>query len=374
MVVGTSMKIELKKSLLTRVALIGCGAASEILYMGTLEKLSKEGIVEVTALVDPNSERTSKIGKTFPLAGHFRDVDTMLAERAPDLAIVVTPHRFHADLAVKCLEKGLHVLCEKPMATTTTDCDRMIEAAEKGECVLAVGHFRRFFPSSTMIKRILDDGLLGAARSFRFLEGEIYSWPAQTGSFFKRADAGGGVLIEAGVHTMDLLLWWLGDVAEVLYQDDSIGGVEANCHLRLKMTSGAQGIVQLSRDWPLPNRYVIECENGWIGYTYDVVNRIEWGFRNSDLGFSSEIRTIAAATGVGMYELGAAVPGYVDCFAAQLRNVVGAIHGTDSLRISSTDARKVVALIEKCYRNRTLLEMPWLGDLEMRRARELANG
>jgi predicted dehydrogenase len=370
------MKMDLRKPSLApaQVVLIGCGAASEILYAGTLDNLSREGVVEVTALVDPNPERTSKIGKTFPLARHFRDADTMLAETAPDLAIVVTPHRFHADLAVKCLEKGLHVLCEKPMATTTADCDRMIEAAEKGGCVLAVGHFRRFFPSSMMIKRILDDGLLGAARSFRFLEGEIYSWPAQTGSFFRRAEAGGGVLIEAGVHTMDLLLWWLGDVAEVIYKDDSIGGVEANCHMRLKMTSGAQGIVQLSRDWPLPNRYVVECENGWIGYTYDVVNRIEWGFRNSELGLSSEIRTMATATRVGMCQLGAAVPGYIDCFAAQLRNVVGAIRGTDSLRVSSKDARKVVALIEKCYRNRTLLEMPWLGDLEMRRARELANG
>ena len=361
-------------SLVIRVALIGCGAASEILYTAALEKLSKEEVVEVNALVDPNPERTATIGKKFPHARHFQDVETMLAETAPDLAIIVTPHRFHADHTVKCLEKGLHVLCEKPMATRTADCDRMIEAAQKGGRILAVGHFRRFFPSSMMIKKILDVGLFGPAKSFRFLEGEIYSWPAQTGSFFRRAEAGGGVLIEAGVHTMDLLLWWLGDVAEVIYQDDAIGGVEANCHLRLEMTNGARGVVQLSRDWPLPNRYVIECEKGWVGYTYDVVNRIEWGIHNSELGLSSEIRAMAAATGVGMYELGAAMPGYVDYFVAQLRNVVSAIHETDALRVSIKDARKVVALIEKCYRNRTLLEMPWLGDLEMRRARELTNG
>src|SRR5262245_55539441 len=113
------MKMDLRKPSLApvQVVLIGCGAASEILYAGTLDNLSRQGVVEVTALVDPNPERTSKIGKTFLLARHFRDADTMSAETAPDLAIVVTPHRFHADLAVKCLEKGLHVLCEKPMAT-----------------------------------------------------------------------------------------------------------------------------------------------------------------------------------------------------------------------------------------------------------------
>ena len=223
------------------MALIGCGAASEILYASALDKLSSDCVIDVAALVDPNPERTLAIGKKFPLAHRHLNVDTMLAEISPDLAIIVTPHRFHADLAVKCLEKGSHVLCEKPMATTTVDCDRMIAAAEKARRILAVGHFRRFFPSSITVKSILDNGLLGAVRSFRFLEGEIYSWPAQTGSFFKRAEAGGGVLIEAGVHTMDLLLWWLGDVAQVLYRDDSMGGVEANCQIRLKMASGAEG-------------------------------------------------------------------------------------------------------------------------------------
>lgn len=357
-----------------RVALIGCGAASEILYANALDKLSAQRVVEVTALVDPNPERTLAIGKKFPLARHHLNVDSMLAETAPDLAIIVTPHGFHADLAVKCLEKGSHVLCEKPMATTTVDCDRMVEAAEKAGRLLAVGHFRRLFPSSRMVKRILDTELLGPVRSFRFLEGEIYSWPAQTASFFKRAEAGGGVLIEAGVHTIDLLLWWLGDVAQVLYRDDSMGGVEANCQIRLKMISGAEGVVQLSRDWSLPNRYVIECQKGWIAYMYDVVNRIEWGFHNSKWGLDAEIRTMAANNLAGMRELGSPAPGFTDCFTAQLRNVVDAIHGTASLQVSGKDARKGIALIEKCYRNRALLDMPWLGELEMRRARELAHG
>ena len=76
-----------------RVALIGCGAASEILYASALDKLSAERVVEVTALVDPNPERTLAIGKKFPLARHHLNVDSMLAETAPDLAIIVTPHR-----------------------------------------------------------------------------------------------------------------------------------------------------------------------------------------------------------------------------------------------------------------------------------------
>ena len=358
----------------TTVALVGCGAVSEILYAPTLDTLAGEGLTETVALVDPNPERTAKIGNTLSTARCYLDLDTMFAEVTPDLAIIATPHRFHANLAITCLEKRVHVLCEKPMALTVAECDRMIEAAEKARRVLTVGHFRRFFPSCEIIKSMLEAGLLGSVRSFRFLEGETYSWPAQSASFFKRAEAGGGVLIDAGAHTLDLLLWWLGDVAEVEYEDDdAMGGVEANFRMRLKMVSGAQGLVQLSRDWPLPNRYVIECEKGWLTYICDVVDRVEWGLHDSEYGLNAQIRMMAAATGARMRDLEPAAPGFMDCFVAQLRNVVAAIRGTEPLRVPGTEARKSVALIERCYQSRRLLDMPWLDEVEVERARELAN-
>jgi predicted dehydrogenase len=352
---------------------VGCGAVSEILYARALDTLAGAGVVEALALVDPNPERTANIGKTLPTARQYRSLDQMLAEVTPDLAIIAAPHRLHADLAVACLDRGIHVLCEKPMAVTTADCDRMLAAADKVGCLLAVGYFRRFFLSCQIVKSILEAGLLGAVRSFRFLEGETYSWPAQSASFFNRSEAGGGVLIDAGAHTMDLLLWWLGDVAEVRYQDDAMGGVEANCLLNLTMTSGVKGVVQLSRDWPLPNRYVIECEKGWLAYICDVVDRIEWGLRDSEYGLNAQIRTMAATTGARMRDLGPAALGFMDCFVSQLRNVVAAIRGAEPLRVPGTEARKSVALIERCYQSRRLLDMPWLDEVEVERAQELAN-
>ena len=82
---------------------------------------------------------------------------------------------------------------------------------------------------------------------------------------------------------------------------------------------------------------------------------------------------MAAPTQTTMRELGPVVPGYYDCFAAQLRNVVAAVHGAETLCVPGTEARKSVALIEKCYSNRKLLEMPWLDEIEIRRAQDLAN-
>jgi predicted dehydrogenase len=248
----------------------------------------------------------------------------------------------------------------------------MIAAATASGTALAVGHFRRFFWSCRAIKQIIDIGMLGRVQSFTFLEGETYSWPAASASFFDRKQAGGGVLIDAGAHMIDLLLWWLGDVEEVEYADDAMGGVEANCVMHLRMKSGASGTVQLSRDWPLPNRYVIECENGWLTYVCDVVDRIEYGFRESNIGFDAQLRTVERSP-LSPHVLGGPAPDFMRCFDDQLRHLVAAVRTNEPVAVSGVEARKTVAFIERCYRDRQPLSMPWLDSSEQRRARELAN-
>lgn len=356
------------------VALIGCGAVSELLHAPVLERLAGSALTETVALVDPNPQRTAAVAKTLPGARPYQNLEMMLKSGVPDLAIVAVPHRLHPEVAVKCLEQGIHVLCEKPLAITSTDCDRMIETAATARRLLAVGHFRRFFPSCQMVRDVLRSQLLGAVKSFRFLEGEQYSWPAQSVFHFKRGEAGGGVLLDAGAHTIDLLLWWLGDVADVEYRDDAMGGVEANCELRLKMVSGAEGLVRLSHDWPLANRYVVECERGWIAYRYDVVDRVEWGLRDAHWGLNAEIRRMADGYRGQSRELGSPVPGFLEYFALQIQNVVAAVRGTAPLKVPAEEARKAVALIERCYRHRRPLAMPWLDDTEQEREPELTRG
>lgn len=341
------------------VALVGCGAVSEILYAPALGRLAQQGLVATTTLVDPNPARIAIVQGILPGARSAATLETALSSGAVDLAIIAAPHRRHADQAVACLNASVAVLCEKPMATSTAECDRMIEAADRANRLLAVGHFRRFFPCCQIIKTMIATGTLGAVRSFTVLEGETYSWPAQSASFFTRQEAGGGVLIDAGAHTIDLLLWWLGDVARLTYQDDAMGGVEINSVIKLTMAGGASGTVQLSRDWPLPNRYRIDCERGWVTYICDAVDRIEWGFHDRADVMESRISPS---------------PSFMECFVNQLRHVIDAIHGRPSLVVSGREARKTVALIEACYQNRTLLDMPWLEPSERARAERLAHG
>jgi len=253
------------------------------------------------------------------------------------------------------------------MALTLSQCDHMINAAEAARCVLAVAHFRRFFPSTQMIKRILDAGLLGAITSFRCTWCQSYNWPGKSPFKFKRKESGGGVLMDHGTHIIDLLLWWLGDVAAVRYQDDAIGGVEANCHVSLKMRNGVPGVIRLSHDWTLlhENRFLIECEKGWIAYVNDVVDRIEWGLRRREYALKAKLSSMIAHMPTGV--------DFLDCFATPLRHIVRALSDAERPTVSAQAARKGIALIEECYRNRTLLDMPWHDDAELRRARELAS-
>ena len=150
-----------------------------------------------------------------------------------------------------------------------------------------------------------------------------------------------------------------------------MGGVEANCVIKLRMKSGATGTVQLSRDWPLPNRYLIQCERGWVAYVCDVVDRIEYGFEGKEIAFDATLRATASSPAFAR-ELGAPAPDFMGCFVEQLRHLARSIETRQPVAVSGLEGRKTVAFIERCYESRRPLAMRWLDAEEQLRARELA--
>ncbi len=175
-----------------RVLLIGCGAVSKILYIPGLGQLAARGRLEVAGVVDPDLRRAETLAASFPGARSYAKLASALEEPGLSLAIVAAPHCLHEEIVLQCLDRDLAVLCEKPMAMTGLECDRMIDRARQGGRPLAIGHFRRFFPSCRALRAIIKEGVLGPLRTFRILEGETYSWPAVSASFFSRQSAGGG--------------------------------------------------------------------------------------------------------------------------------------------------------------------------------------
>ena len=351
----------------TRVGIAGCGAVTAEYHAPALELLEGEGLVEVTGLFDPDRTARAAIARTFPGAQVASELDALL-ERKPDLVIVASPPRFHAEQTIRALEAGCSVLCEKPLATTAADAEAMVAAADAAGLLLAVGMVRRYLPATRTIRDLLARGALGELREVRCFEGGPFDWPVRSESYFDRSESGGGVFLDIGAHAIDLLTWWLGPPTAVDYADDAMGGVEANCRLRLSYP-GFDVDVHLSRDWARPNEYGLFGSRGWLRWTVNEADAFRVGLNGDEL--ASEIRLHEARVENGLPATGPPAANYHQSFTDQVRSVVRAIRGEEAPVVHGAEALESMRLIERCYRERSLLSMPWLSERESRAARRL---
>jgi predicted dehydrogenase len=350
------------------VALVGCGAVACLYHAPALAALERDGVVVVRALFDPEAAHVAELRALFPGAARVERLSE-LPGLGIGLAIVASPPSFHAAQATELLAAGLSMLCEKPLAPTLAEAESVVAAARSARGVAAAGLFRRFFPATQTIRALLAAGAIGDVRRFDCFEGGSFTWPARSPGFFARSGLSGGVLLDVGVHALDLLGWWWGEPAEVDYEDDAMGGIEANCRLRLTFPAGFSGEVRLSRDWALPNRYVIQGSRGWIAWEANEADRLAVGFHEG--GAVIDGRLAAHRVTNGLPSIGEPAFTFEQSFTSQLANVVAAVRGSAPLVVPAEAALPSLALIERCYRHRRLMPMPWLGAEEARRARAL---
>lgn len=329
-----------------RIAIIGCGAVSQRCHIPAVQSHPD---LRLEWLVDPDTQRLRQLTNEADKVKTATDYHEVLGKA--DAAIVAAPHSLHASISVDLLRHGIHVLVEKPMASSVAECDAMIEAADEGKAVLAVGLMRRFVHSAHFARWAVQSSLLGVVESFDFREGNVYSWPVQSDFFFRKETARGGVLFDTGAHTLDLLLWWLGEVEEAEYYDDSYGGVEADCEVRLSMASGARGLVELSRTRNLRNTAIIRGENA----------ELEVGLRTNEAVLRSRDGSVGlAGLGLKSPEQNPVNQGFLDLFPLQIHDWIEAIQTGRTPSVPGTEGRRSVALIEACYGRRKPLELPWM--------------
>ena len=328
------------------LAIIGCGAVAEKYHLPAIVEC--ERVVPIL-LVDKNLERASMLAERFSVPDLAEDYHEVV-DRA-EAAIVALPHYLHAPVSVDLLSQGIHVLVEKPMALTGDECDEMIRAANEADAVLAVGHMRRFYPASQLVKQWLQDELLGNVLSFDFREGGVYGWPVASDFFFRKETAGGGVLADRGAHTLDMLLWWLGDYDSFEYYDDAMGGVEANCELHLQMRSGATGTVELSRTRGLRNSYILHGERGTleVGTGFDPTLRMTTA--RGDVFFEGKAMWTESPQESALF---------TNVMRHQLEDFTHAIRDHREPFVSGREGSRAVKLIEACYTTRQPLNLPWM--------------
>ena len=134
----------------------------------------------------------------------------MLAQHELDAISNATPNVFHAPYTISALKRGLHVLCEKPMAISVKEAESMLAAARKSGKNLMINFSYRFSPMSYALKSQVDAGVIGDIYFGRTVWHRRWGFPGFGGWFGQKAQSGGGPLIDLGVHRLDLALWLMG--------------------------------------------------------------------------------------------------------------------------------------------------------------------
>lgn len=189
-----------------KIGIIGAGGISE----AHLQAIKDEPRAEVTAIADVSAEMASHRASRHAIPSVFSDYQEMLAKAEIDAVIVCVPNDLHAETANHALEAGKHVLCEKPMAIHVQQAETMIAAAKRADKILMVGHNNRFRSDAEQVKRLLDEGKLGSVYHAKAGWTRRHGIPGWGSWFTQKERAGGGPLIDIGVHMLDLTLWLVG--------------------------------------------------------------------------------------------------------------------------------------------------------------------
>jgi len=226
-----------------RLGLVGAGPVAERYHVPAIR-----GVPEVKAsmVADVDTQRAQRLADLAPFERVVARAEDLCGN--VDLAIVALPNALHAPIACLLLEAGVHVLCEKPMARTVAECRQMLAAAEKGGAMISVGHNRRFRTNVLEAKKLIDRGTLGEIKRVTAVEGSTSDWP-RSQAYFDPAVAGGGAMMDVGIHAIDLIRFLVSGYAQVEYSGNGTPAtVESEGRLRFKLANGAEGEIHSSRD------------------------------------------------------------------------------------------------------------------------------
>ncbi len=309
------------------LAIIGCGAIADSYYFPVLS--ADAGAREKVWLVEPSVERREMAAAVFgfrreQLVGDIADLPARVTA-----AVNATPSHLHVATTLPLIERGVSVIVEKPLAETAEDARQLVDAAS-GHSVLTANQYRRFCPSYRLAREIIAGGEIGEVRRIHWAEGQKFEWPTQSGFYFRRPWTTGrprGVLLDIGVHVLDVVCWWLGETPRVVSASmDGFGGPE--CFTRAELAFGdIEMNLAVSFHSKLANGFVVEGTKGAV--------------RGSVTDFS----TIRIRTGSGGWRTrrAAGPAGWTDFAEILLRNFAAAVEGSEALLV---DAASVVGPLE----------------------------
>lgn len=259
-----------------KVGIIGCGGA------GNLHALNFIHIpeAELVAFADIQKRRAEEYAKRYGAEAYYSDYKKLLKRSDIDAITITLPEHLHARVTIDAAESGKHILCEKPMALTIEECEKMIKATQRAKVKLLIGHFKRFFPSFLDVKSIIDSGEIGFPTQVYYR----ICLPKKRMGGPRARD--GGFVVYLMTHGLNLLSWLFGPV-EAVFSEMSTAIPEPegedNVTILLRFESGCRGTVEGSCSIPL------HYTNTYEAFT---VNALEGGiFLQPYLPFYSRTQT-----------------------------------------------------------------------------------
>jgi predicted dehydrogenase len=231
-----------------KVGLIGAGRQGQ----KHLEKyLALQDKVQVIALCDPIQSVIEELSEKFGVENCYTDYTDFLKEDI-DAVSICAPNKFHKPIAVGAAEAGKHILLEKPIALTLEDADSIINAAKKAKVKLLVGFDQLFNPMVQKARALIDKGELGKISMCNINWYSNYS-QATRADFGWRANidqAGGGALMESGVHKVSILYYLMGEVDSVFaFARKLIMDIDGEDNIKVLTDHPSGAIGQVTCSW-----------------------------------------------------------------------------------------------------------------------------
>jgi UDP-N-acetyl-2-amino-2-deoxyglucuronate dehydrogenase len=346
------MKVEEK----TKFAVIGCG------YIGKRHASMIQGNpnCELVALADIRPKETLNL-EAYSEAQFFGSVEDLLKSKLKiDVIAISSPNGLHEEHALKALERGCHIIIEKPMALTKAGCEKVIfKSLQKHKQIFCVMQ-NRYSPPSVWLKDVLDNGLLGKIFMVQIncywnRDDRYYKPDPQTGrpsSWHGTKDLDGGTLFTQFSHFIDLMYWYFGDITNIQakfndFTHTRTTDFEDSGFVSFDFVDGGMGSLNYSTaiwDKNLESSITVVAEHGSVKVGGQYMNEVEYcHIKNYTM---PELPPSNPPNDYGPYKGSAANHHYI------YENITDVLKGKSSITTNALEGLKVVDIIERIYNNK----------------------
>lgn len=326
-----------------RFAIVGCGRIAQ----RHAEHISKQA--SLVAVCDIDRSKADKFGSEYQ-AKVFYSIDELLASGEPiDVISICSPNGLHAEHSIKSLKAGFHVLCEKPMAISVSDCGEMIKAAEQANKRLFAIKQNRFNPPIVAVRSAIEQGKLGKIYSIQLscFWNRNPDYYANSWKGTKQLD--GGTLFTQFSHFIDLLYWMIGDVKKVQsymgnFAHQDIIEFEDTGVVILEFYNGVLGTINYtvnSYQKNMEGSLTIFGEKGTVKIGGQYLNELE--YQNIEDYKIENLPVGAKANSYGTYQ------GSMSNHDKVYENLIAVLTHNASISTNAFEGLKTVEIIDKIY-------------------------